>query len=220
MAWDQTMLHHGEMVECAFWRVYGWSEPAVTFGYGQGRDWVRQALAPFSGPCVRRPTGGGIVDHRDDLTYALSLPSTHPFFRRRATDIYQELHEGIARILEQSGFPATLAPCPGPACTGAFPPTAGICFRSPAPHDVIAPASGLKIAGAAMKRAREGILIQGSLSRRALPGFSHQQLAASLGGILAGWLELVEAGEAAALPFGQLRQAEDRFASAAWNGRR
>jgi lipoyl(octanoyl) transferase len=113
MAWDQAMLHFGEMAGCAFWRVYGWSEPAVTFGYGQNRDWVRQAVAPFSGPCVRRPTGGGIVDHRDDLTYALSIPSTHPFFRRRATDIYRELHEGIARILEQSGFPAILAPCPG-----------------------------------------------------------------------------------------------------------
>ncbi|MFP4069643.1 MAG: hypothetical protein ACLFVC_05615, partial [Opitutales bacterium] len=43
-----------------------------------------------------------------------------------------------------------------------------ICFTRPVANDVLRP-DGRKIAGAALKRSRHGLLLQGSLDRAALP---------------------------------------------------
>ncbi|GIW72195.1 MAG: lipoate--protein ligase [Planctomycetota bacterium] len=55
-------------------RVYGWREPAVSLGRFQqlARDQAPPALRSL--PWVRRPSGGGAVLHRDELTYAIAAP--------------------------------------------------------------------------------------------------------------------------------------------------
>jgi lipoate-protein ligase A len=221
MAMDAIMLKSGNVSAQAMWRIYGWAEKAITFGYSQKWSTVGSGLPGFKGTMIRRLTGGGIVDHRNDMTYALSIPASHPFHHRPALDLYREVHELIAHILREQGIPAALQPCgktcdqqPRSATLGKF------CFTSPEPYDVVVPQSGAKIAGAAMKRNQSGILIQGSLDRGALGDLTPSVFETALGSALARWLGLKPVQCADPLPADDLLEESARFASAAWNERR
>lgn len=219
MAQDAVMLAQSRSGDAVLWRFYGWSEPAVTFGYSQKWEWVRSSVGPFEGALVRRWTGGGIVDHRKDLTYAISIPASHALHRHPALELYRELHALIADILNVEGIQSTLAPCPGKCADGRTAPT-GVCFQAPEPYDVIDPVSRAKRAGAAMKRNRDGVLIQGSLS---LPGSSIEfrtQIIEAFGKRLPGWLHLPPSEPADPLPMQALGDECRRYASEAWNRRR
>lgn len=221
MAMDAAMLRLGTLSGDAFWRTYGWTEPAITFGYSQKWEWMRTITAPFAGACVRRMTGGGIVDHRNDLTYALTLPAEHPFHRQPALHLYHELHSRVCAALRKCEYDAELAPCPGQnGCEDNRTPSPGICFASPEPHDAIHPETGVKLAGAALKRNREGLLVQGSISLEHLPGLDIAQFTAAFGKALAGWLQLDRHTGPFTVPDDLLREELDRFGSESWNRRR
>lgn len=219
MALDAAMLSSCLSLDAVLWRFYGWDEPAITFGYSQKWEWVREETPSFNGVRIRRLTGGGIVDHRHDLTYAMAIPATHPFHRRSARDVYEDLHRGIAEVLASYGIPASLAPCPGRCAHSELPPS-GICFQSPEPFDVVSPGSGQKIAGAAMKRNKSGVLIQGSLSRTAVPVPEAALFSGHFGRFLERWLETGATQEAAPLPEEIITREAARFASPEWNLRR
>lgn len=159
MAADFLLMQRFAPAEAARFRHYGWRRPAWTFGYGQKIAEVR--------PCVsgderidltRRPTGGGIVDHRADWTYALVLPRQHPLFDRPGPTIYQAVHTALAAALNDSGTHVALARAEPAA-------TAGVCFVRPELHDLVRTDDGRKVAGAALKRGKHAILLQGSIAR-------------------------------------------------------
>ncbi len=200
MACDFLLLQRYPRTDVPRFRHYSWHRPAFTFGYSQKVAFVRATL-PADGPIdlCRRPTGGGLVDHRDDWTYALVIPRGHPLEELRATQSYSEVHSCLAEALRLQGVPAVTKPVDAPVELGASGLTAvpaeastkeGICFERAEFHDVIHKASGKKIAGAAQKRNKHGLLFQGSIWRPAAgPGvnwdrfhedFTHQ-LAAALG---------------------------------------
>ncbi|MFA5057141.1 MAG: lipoate--protein ligase family protein, partial [Opitutaceae bacterium] len=69
MALDFLLLQRYPPAEAVRFRHYEWRGPAFTFGFGQKIAWVRGQLPPeMSLDLCRRPTGGGIVDHREDWT--------------------------------------------------------------------------------------------------------------------------------------------------------
>jgi lipoate-protein ligase A len=151
-------------------RHYGWRGPAFTFGYSQKIAFVREALAKVEPPfeLCRRATGGGIVDHRDDWTFALVIPRGHPLEELRATQSYREVHEALAAALRAQGVAAVTKPCVDePASEGAGAGPAGVCFQRAEIYDVVHERTGEKIAGAAQKRNKHGLLFQGSLWRPA-----------------------------------------------------
>ncbi|MGF1448708.1 MAG: hypothetical protein ACFB20_04770 [Opitutales bacterium] len=171
MAADLALLDLLDAVELngnprAFVRHYTWAAPAFTFGLSQRWEEVRQAAQALGTgvECVRRPTGGGLVDHRADWTYALAAAPSHPFGNAPAQLAYQQLHLALAEALAACGRPATLQPC-APEKRFSGPNLA--CFTQPEIYDVICPQSGRKLAGAAQKRTRQGLLVQGSLDRKA-----------------------------------------------------
>lgn len=219
MATDSIMLSESHSRNQVLWRFYSWCEPAITFGYSQNWDWVREQTGPFEGARIRRITGGGIVDHRHDLTYALAIPASHGIHRMPAGDIYKALHQGIADILNALGVRAELAPCQGP-CDDNDSTASGVCFQSPEPYDVIQPGSGAKIAGAAMKRNRQGILVQGSISRMGAALPCEQQFIDQFGEFLEKWLETGKTGLAESLPAESVERETLRFSSPEWNHRR
>lgn len=185
MAVDFLMLQrYPQPVEVRF-RHYGWRASAVTFGYGQKVAWVREQLGPAEGiEFCRRVTGGGVVDHRDDWTYALVLPRGHPAEELRATQSYRLVHEALSAALIEQGVRAMVKPCADePAICTAIAPSdwssrleskrdevGGVCFQRAEIFDVVHEGTGEKIAGAAQKRNKHGLLLQGSVARRAAEG--------------------------------------------------
>lgn len=188
-------------------RHYGWRRPAFTFGFSQKLAWVRGQL-PADGPfdLCRRPTGGGIVDHREDWTYTLVIPRGHALEAERASQTYRLAHEALTEALLLQGVPAALKSSADPlaaAVSAAAVPApvagpAGVCFENAEIHDVVNRATGRKIAGAAQKRNKQGLLFQGSIWRpaaeaqaggdRAGGGINWEQFGADFAGRLAAML--------------------------------
>ena len=152
MALDEALLESAPRTGCPVLRFYGWNEPAATFGYSQRYEQAA-ALTPLR-PLVRRTTGGGVVPHDADWTYSLIFPPQHCWYRLRAAESYLRLHEWLRVALGRVNVPATLAA----ASQKEIP---GHCFAGPEKSDVLW--GGRKIAGAAQRRSRTGLLIQGSL---------------------------------------------------------
>ncbi len=170
MAIDFLLLQRYPRAGTPRFRHYGWRGPAFTFGYAQKIAAVRELLPaepPFE--LCRRPTGGGIVDHRQDWTFALVIPRGHPLEEMRATQSYRAVHEALAEALQSQGVPARLKP-PAEMPEG-LPSEAsakeGICFQRAEIYDVVHETTGEKIAGAAQKRNKHGLLFQGSIWRPA-----------------------------------------------------
>lgn len=223
MAVDASLLYTLPPGMAAF-RHYGWTEPAITFGYTQPHARVRSNSDAGIVLC-RRITGGGIVDHRNDWTYALAIQAELSASRAPATELYQTIHDCIRLVLEEQTIQSQLAPCP--RTCGRVPAVKPLgpeqCFTQPAANDVIRP-DGAKIAGAAMKRTREGLLVQGSIDRAALPhDFDYAAFSLSLSQQLSRQLDIpIGTSEDLRSLFDgpRIQQERERFASDAWLNRR
>lgn len=140
-------------------RVYRWAGPWVSLGCFVPRAEVERA---FPGrPTVRRWTGGGIVDHAADWTYSLVVPRGEPLAALGPADSYRVIHAALVSALAASGVPARLADAPPPGL-------GGLCFQRPVRADVVVE-DGRKIAGAAQRRTRHGLLHQGSVQAGEVP---------------------------------------------------
>jgi lipoate-protein ligase A len=170
MAIDFLLLQRYPNASTPRFRHYGWRAPAFTFGYAQKIAFVRSRLpADETFDLCRRPTGGGIVDHRGDWTYTLVIPRGHPMEELRATESYRAVHEALADALRTQGVAAVTKSAVEPAEPGE-PTAAGVCFNRAEIYDVIDETTGSKIAGAAQKRNKHGLLFQGSVWPPAITG--------------------------------------------------
>lgn len=151
MAVDEWLL---EMAELPVLRVYAWQGDWVSVGYF-GKIAEARVLFPQMN-LVRRWTGGGMVDHRTDWTYTLVAPHGEPLATSRGAENYLRIHAALAETLVVEGLAARLSP--GNEETGA-----ALCFENPVHHDLI-DASDRKLAGAGQRRARMGLLHQGSVA--------------------------------------------------------
>ena len=152
MALDEALLEAMPRLGQPVFRCYGWTQPAASFGYFQKYTEVER-LTPLR-PLVRRPTAGGIVPHDADWTYSLAFPTTDAWYSLRAVESYRRVHEWIQRAFKRLGFETELAPNP-------LKVQPGQCFAGYEQSDLLW--RGRKIAGAAQRRTRLGLLIQGSV---------------------------------------------------------
>lgn len=189
MAVDFLLLQRYAEPTHARFRHYEWRAPAFTFGYGQKIDYVRAQLAMLAPgehvDLTRRPTGGGVVDHRDDWTFALVIPRGHTLYDVRATESYRAVHAELVEALRALGQDVILKDRCDCAVTGepgtavedeeearvsrgarASGPT--VCFARPELYDVLRAGDGRKVAGAAQKRSKHGLLFQGSVAKAVL----------------------------------------------------
>jgi lipoate-protein ligase A len=152
MALDEALLESVARLGGPVLRFYGWSQPAATFGYFQHFSEI--ASATLLRPLIRRPTGGGLVPHDADWTYSLAFPPGHEWHQLRAEESYRRVHEWIQAAFANLGIATELAPC----CKKTAP---GRCFVGYEKFDLLW--LGRKIAGAAQRRNKLGLLIQGSV---------------------------------------------------------
>jgi hypothetical protein len=152
MALDEALLEAMPRLGRPVLRFYGWTEPAATFGYFQKYADVERAT--LLRPLIRRPTGGGIVPHDRDWTYSLLFPPDHEWHSLPAEESYRRVHEWIRAAFAKLNVVTDLAP----GCRKSAP---GECFVGHVKFDLLW--QGRKIAGAAQRRNKLGLLIQGSV---------------------------------------------------------
>ena len=135
-------------------RFYRFDVPTVTVGYGMWRKqfYSTDCLLPL----VRRPTGGGVVQHGRDLIYALVVPLRLLKPLGRVCESYRLLHLALQEALAQ--FRVATQLFNGPCAQLSSP----YCFDSPVLFDVMI--GRRKIAGAGQKRTRDYLLQQGSIA--------------------------------------------------------
>jgi lipoyl(octanoyl) transferase len=166
MAVDEALLGSATFPMLRFYR---WRDPALSFGYFG--SYAEVADQRGEREIVRRWTGGGVVPHGADLTYSVIIPASHPFFARTSLAIYSDLHDAIREALNENGIAAILANAVSPKISEE-------CFANAVRADVIS--QGQKIAGAAHRRSRAGLLHQGSIQKADLPDRFRNDLARAI----------------------------------------
>ena len=150
MAVDEWLL---EYATHPILRIYRWDGEWGSLGYfGKLAD-SRDGLPDMN--LVRRWTGGGTVDHRGDWTYSLIVPLSYELARMKGGESYRAIHEILTDVLKAEGGEPDLAPANGKS--------GGMCFENPVEFDVI-DAAGEKLAGAAQRRGKLGLLHKGSVA--------------------------------------------------------
>jgi lipoyl(octanoyl) transferase len=178
MAIDEALLEQASVPSIRF---YQWHFPALSFGYfGKFADVASYADGR---DLVRRWTGGGIVFHGEDLTYSIVIPVSDAAFGESSISIYEKIHHAFCRVLNAIGERAVVAggvdPGRGGFAKGAAVTASGdSCFANPVRADVIV--DGRKVAGAAQRRTRSGLLQQGSIQGIDLRNGLAQRLAEAL----------------------------------------
>ena len=200
MAVDEALLRE---VREPVLRLYEWNVPAVSLGYFQAAT-----LAPEGRPFVRRYTGGGLVDHAEDITYTIVLPRAHAWMELSAPESYAAIHRGVQAVLAGCGIAADVA-------AEASTLESEACFAKPVRFDIVA--GDRKLSGAAQRRTREGMLHQGSILlpdpkrnaeiRRSFPKIFAEKLQLEF---VAGELTEAETKRAAGLEI-------ERYSTEAWN---
>jgi len=154
MAIDEVLLGRARS---AILRFYRWSGPSVSFGYFV--SFAEACEVARNRATVRRWTGGGIVPHGEDLTYSIMIGSRDDAFALASKIIYQRVHLALGSALREIGIISGLVQTERRKISDA-------CFANPVVSDVIE--NGRKIAGAAQRKTRGGLLHQGSIQRENL----------------------------------------------------
>ena len=138
-------------------RSYAWIRPSVSFGYFTPWRSVIERFAERD--AVRRWTGGGIVEHGNDFTYSVIFPGQNS---ATSAELYRFIHHGLAELLRAYGHPVEVSQFADLRESNA-------CFEKAVEFDL--KVYGEKIAGAAVRRSRKGVLLQGSIQRIETPGY-------------------------------------------------
>jgi len=136
MAVDQALLENSINIRQPLIRFYSWEGKPASFGYFQKFSDVLKMTQLR--PLVRRPTGGGVVEHASDWTYSVIIPKSHEWWSITAEQSYERIHKWCRDSLMSIGISASLAPekdSSGP----------GSCFIGAEKDDLLS--GGKKIAG-------------------------------------------------------------------------
>ncbi len=216
MAQDLLLLEAYPRPDAVRFRTYGWNQPAYTFGVSQRwTEW--RAATPNSCTLIRRPTGGGLVSHLEDWTFALVVPIHHPLVALEALASYGQVLAALERALTGLGQPVVGVAAPqGPRAYRA----PEVCAQRSEPYDLVRRDDGRKVAGAAQKRTRQGLLLQGYVDRTVLPECNWTKLETDFASNLADTLRSpLTKTETPQYPAAVAAETLHRFASEAWNQR-
>ena len=185
MGADWWMFSNSSHAQLPTFRAYSWESDEISFGYGQNWEGVQRVTGLPINNLMRRPTGGGIVRHGGDWTYCLTLPRDHSSFSIPSLRLYELIHEAIGLALAKQDVATSLQPCP--ACKPNGIP--GDCFEEPVGKDLMTENGKVKLAGAAMKKSKKAVLVQGTIDLSAIPSFDAKSFKNDLLGALSDIVE-------------------------------
>lgn len=155
--------------------AYSWDGACATYGYFcDPAVWLDlTAAAATQLQLARRPTGGGITWHVDDLAFSFLLPRCHPCFQTSTLANYHFVNTAVAAAIARwqatrqaswhgSAMPAMAAMALQPSDAHALSDGCRhFCMARPTRYDVVV--DGRKVGGAAQRRTAAGYLHQGSI---------------------------------------------------------
>lgn len=136
---------------------HGWDLPCVTYGFGVNSD-LYGLKPPLA---VRRPTGGGILIHGYDCSFALFFPKGDRLHRTPVNDFYRLIQGKIAEAVQSFGFEVSME------FQETYDSKDPFCMAKPTLFDLCI--SGKKSLGGAVRRTKEGLLYQASLPLLPVP---------------------------------------------------
>ena len=214
MAIDEALMLTAEARKRPLLRLYDWDRQAVSIGYVQ-----KIAKAPQNdGEIVRRLTGGGVVYHEHHFTYTVVMPNDHWVVKdTQPVESYNWLNKAVQAGLKRLRFASQLASQDIPKSVDR---ASMVCFVTPTKYDLLA--DDKKIAGSAQRRAREGMLHQGSIEMEGVEHFSRQGLKENLP---YGFAEVLNCEYEKFQPDDELMKiaeelVENKYATEAWNAKR
>lgn len=140
--------------------LYGWNGKSATYGHFAKPDDLLHLdhLHKQQVQIAKRPTGGGLLFHFTDYAFSVIIPKEHPFYSTNTLENYRQINriveQAVRQILEIS--PSLLSEDPEEQTSAKY-----FCMGKPTQFDVMI--GGKKIAGAAQRRTKEGILHQGTI---------------------------------------------------------
>jgi len=150
-------------------RFYTWKETSCSIGYFQKMKDVLKAPNNKGIPVVRRPTGGGIVYHGNDITFSIVKKRMQPNRQENITSFYKLIGKSLLRGLERLGFTCTFY-LPEEESHRSDkerkplnnrPSQQSFCSVTPAKYDIMI--AGSKVAGYAARKSQGAVLCQGYL---------------------------------------------------------
>ena len=166
MAVDQALLMSAEQDGIVTLRLYAWDQPTLSLGYFQKYDDRQLHAASVACPVVRRRSGGGAILHDQELTYSLSIPSSHRW-SKETSELYDLVHRVVIELLAEDGIKsqlfkdATEVKTEGGDLEVVIDPTAFLCFQRRSDGDLVS--SEVKVLGSAQRRLKHSLLQHGSL---------------------------------------------------------
>jgi lipoate-protein ligase A len=157
MARDLGLLERAINGEGPFLRVYGWARPTLSLGYFQRLEDVAEAgaAARLGVDVVRRFTGGGAILHQHEVTFAIAVPSDHPWAQLDVNGSYLEITRPLLQLLRGRQVAAKFRGEGAPVLKAAN------CFAGSACPDLVI--HGRKVFGSAQRRRQGAVLQHGSL---------------------------------------------------------
>ncbi len=158
MAVDEVLFRRVEAAPATYLRFYQWDRPTASLGYSQAA--ARVVDAEFCRRrgvgIVRRITGGKLVLHDREVTYAVASSDAETF-TETLRDSYRLISQALVRGLALMGLGSKMAEAsPEAYVRGTMP-----CFALPARDEI--EIGGRKIIGSAQKRTGSAFLQHGSI---------------------------------------------------------
>ena len=176
MAVDEALLQHFDpALSQPVLRLYGWEPPAFSVGrFQRAEDALPLGRCAAAGiPVVRRITGGGVIYHAAELTYAVVCAPRHISDARSVKESFRALTGFLLRFYGDLGIKASWA-VDSLSAGGRFGGRTPLCFAGKEEYDIVA--GGRKIGGNAQRRLKDAVFQHGSVPLRcalaeALPFF-------------------------------------------------
>ncbi|MGE5196523.1 MAG: lipoyl protein ligase domain-containing protein [Anaerolineae bacterium] len=143
---------------------YEWETDSATYGHFiDPEDFLHlEEAARFGIALARRPTGGGIIFHSFDFAFSVLMPKSFSAFSENTLENYAFVNRATQKALSEFlGIKTALTLTPVDLDT-LDTNCKRFCMARPTKYDVML--GGQKVAGAAQRRSKKGLLHQGSIS--------------------------------------------------------
>jgi len=168
MATDEALLlAYRPGISVPTLRLYEWRNPSFSIGFSQDPDKLllrgdvvrRPSGRIHDFPVVRRPTGGGLLWHKDEITYSFVADTRDMGLTGSIKESYAFITAFVLKTLEALGLKASFArDAEGKQAEKGL---ADYCYSRHEEYDICI--DGKKIGGHAQKRRRRTFLQHGSL---------------------------------------------------------